>query len=156
MNTHAEQDIHAIGWLLAVSDMERSTRFYCEGLGFGVGQTAERGDEAAGTLELDSCKFQLRFLARPDARLMLMQLLEPSPLGDKARKSARELGPLSMSFTCPSPAETAARLAALGGTLVHHGRTASGKADLSLVTDPDGFRVELVSAPIDAVRLMFA
>ena len=153
--TEITGEMHSIAWALIVSDLRRSSRFYCEGLGFREGQTVQRGDEAARTLELESCRFQMQFISRPDMRLNLIRFEEPEAIGDGVRKSALTLGPLLMSFTCPDPVGASERLVKLGGTLIHKGVSASGRFDIATVADPDGFRVELNSAPFEQVLTMF-
>ena len=151
----ATGEMHSIALTLVVSDLQKSTRFYCEGLGFSEGETLERGDEAAATLELASCKFSMRFLARADTRLMLIKFHEPAASGDGSRKPSTSLGPLLISFTCPDPRSVAAKLVGLGGELVRDGASANGKSALCVVTDPDGFRVEINSVPINNILELF-
>jgi len=153
--TEAIDDIHAIGWILIVSDLGRSVTFYRDGLGFKEGQTVQRGSEAAHNLQLESCKFKMCFLARPDFRLNLIEFAEPEAIGDGSRRPTQSLGPLQMAFSCADQDAVSARLVALGGTLVHSGMSASGKSRLVTVADPDGFRIELNSASMADIRTMF-
>ncbi|RKF23063.1 VOC family protein [Altericroceibacterium spongiae] len=140
-------DLHAIALTLNVSDLERSVRFYCEALGFAEGKTVERGSEAARTLEMENCQFRMCFLARPDIRLLLIQLEDPLPVYERPQTPANQLGPIMMSFSCPDPSATGKAITELGGKMIHEGISANGRFNLALVADPDGTRIELNSIP---------
>ncbi len=60
---------------LAVGDLDSSTRFYTEGLGFEPGPSFESGDETAGVSEVEPpARITLVFLADPDGtRIELLQ-----------------------------------------------------------------------------------
>jgi catechol 2,3-dioxygenase-like lactoylglutathione lyase family enzyme len=144
-----------IGWAIVVSDLERSTRFYCEGLGFVQGETRQRGDEIAPMVELPSCKLRIRYLGRSDTRIELVEFEEPAPIGERTRKPSNRLGPHMLGFTCEHPHAAAAKLIELGGTHVLNGKAAGGRFDMVTVTDPDGLRIELVGTTIDMIEPLF-
>jgi glyoxylase I family protein len=149
------KNFKAINWTLTVSDLERSTRFYCDGLGFAQGKSAERGDEVAPIMELPSCKVKIRYLDRSDTRLQLVEFLEPAVIGSGERKPSNQLGPHMLAFACDDPKSVAADLVQLGGEQVLNAKASGGRFDMYVVTDPDGFRIELVSAPIEAFEPLF-
>ena len=72
------------------SDLERSTRFYVDALGFREVFTMELGPEVAPTMEVDG-RFHSRMLARDELRLELLCWIEPE--ADGARVSIRNTGP---------------------------------------------------------------
>jgi catechol 2,3-dioxygenase-like lactoylglutathione lyase family enzyme len=152
----AVSGIQAIALCLMVRDLEKTTRFYCEGLGFVPGKTVERGSEVAPNLELPDCKLRLRFLQRADARLELVELLEPLAQGDGRRRPGDSIGPFMWGFRCHDLRATADTLVRLGGTFVRQGKAgADQNYDLIMVTDPDGFRVELFSMPMALIEPLF-
>lgn len=149
-------DFSAVGLAFIVRDMEKSTRFYCDGLGFIQGDTAERGDEVAPYLELETVKLRIRYLGRADARIELVELANPGVIGGKARRPGNTVGPYMLSFQCEDPRASAARLVELGGTFVLEGKAGAQKNhDMVIVTDPDGFRIELLSMPMAVIKPLF-
>jgi catechol 2,3-dioxygenase-like lactoylglutathione lyase family enzyme len=144
---------------ISVSDLDRSTRFYCEGLGFKEGpssgmQTAEAGGEIAKMMALPSAKFQSRFLQRPDGGLEMIQFYQPSPIG-KGEPTPNNVGLRGLLFNCPDAAAAAARLVELGGTLIYGGKDGgTGTYPSYFVFDPDGVRIQLVSIPSEMASAM--
>jgi lactoylglutathione lyase len=141
------------------SDLERSTRFYCEVLGFRQLFTVELGAEVAATMEVEG-RFLSRVLARDELRLELLQWLEPEPQGDGTRRSMRQLGLTHLAFRVDSVDELWAVAERAGGGV--HPQTLSrlvgqgaggGDAELVYLTDPDGVRVELMAGVPDLSRL---
>jgi lactoylglutathione lyase len=141
------------------SDLERSTRFYCEVLGFRQLFTVELGPEVAATMEVEG-RFLSRVLARDELRLELLQWLEPEPQGDGTRRSMRLLGLTHLAFRVESLEELWAVAERAGGGV--HPQTRSrlvgqgasgGDAELVYLTDPDGVRIELMAGVPDLSRL---
>src|SRR4051812_47683288 len=103
---------------ICVSDLERSKRFYCEGLGFEhlatrrVGNYASPGIEVAGELDLQTC-----FHQRQD---LIIELLAWDTPGAEGTPSNRRnlLGITHLSFQVPDVDGTAKRLAECGGSIV--------------------------------------
>ena len=48
---------------ICVSDLDRSVRFYCEGLGFELGQSHSVGQEFGRLMEVDDVVLQSRFVS---------------------------------------------------------------------------------------------
>ena len=63
---------------VCVSDLERSTRFYVEVLGFRELFTMQMGDEVAATMEIPEARFESRMLLRDDVRVELLHWLHPA------------------------------------------------------------------------------
>ena len=145
-------------WNFCVADLEQSTRFYRDGLGFVEGQTMsatiEVGSEMARGWNLaEGGKVSSRFLSRPDIKLSLMQFEEPKPVGDRHRKPINQLGLRSLTFICSNPKAIAARLEELGGKIVHDDQR--GRFDALLVTDPDGVLLQLEAIPDGVLEAAF-
>jgi catechol 2,3-dioxygenase-like lactoylglutathione lyase family enzyme len=134
---------------ICVTDLERSLRFYCDGLGF---KAAERYD-LQGTPEtgLDrSLEVQApvdlvsQFIRHGDMAVELLYYRSPQPFGS-ASASRGQIGITHLSFYVDDVDGAAARLVAHGGTLLA-GTRANPGVDLVFVADPDGVRVELMNS----------
>jgi lactoylglutathione lyase len=140
------------------SDLDRSTRFYADVLGFRELFTVELGPEVAATMEIDG-RFRSRMLARDDLRLELLCWLDPSPEGDGARRSMNRLGVTHLCFRVDDVDELGDRAAAAeaaGGTVLPATRSAQEGMGLDgaavktmYLLDPDGVRVEVMSGTPD-------
>jgi len=140
------------------SDLDRSTRFYCDALGFRELFTIELGAEVAATMEIDG-RFRSRMLARDDLRLELLHWLEPQAQGDGQRRPMDNLGMTHLCFRVDDVeelGEIAAAATAAGGAV--HPATRSvqdglgvggGPVKTMYLTDPDGVRVEVMSGSPD-------
>ena len=133
---------------VCVSDLERSLRFYCEGLGFELVRSHEVGDEFATLMELDGISLRSCFVRRDGVSVELLHFDSPGHVGDRARRRMNELGLTHLSFRVEDVDEAVAAVTAHGGSVVGATRTAfrDGPAPLEFVycTDPDGVRVELM------------
>ena len=132
---------------ICVSDIDRSMRFYCDGLGF---QPAERYDldstqmpgldrslEVDGPLTLISQMIvsggmKVELLAYPDR-----------PTQGTPSTSRGRLGLTHLSFNVEKVDSAAARLVEFGGTILEHTRSDAGIV-LLFLEDPNGTRVELM------------
>lgn len=140
------------------SDLERSTRFYVEVLGFRELFTVELGPEVAATMEVDG-RFRSRMLARDDLRLELLCWIEPLAQGDRARRPMDRLGLTHLCFRVDDAdalGEMGAAAERTGGAV--HRATSSvqdgmgvggGPVKTMYLTDPDGVRVEVMSGTPD-------
>jgi catechol 2,3-dioxygenase-like lactoylglutathione lyase family enzyme len=133
-----------------VRDLDRSLRFYCEGLGF---ETAEGYDLDGGmltgldrALEVDA-PVRLRSQMITNSALKIELLHFTSPGADGAPSTRRNrLGLTHLSFLVDDVDRVAARLAELGGTVLESTRTQLGY-EVVFLADPDGVRVELMAPP---------
>lgn len=140
------------------SDLDRSTRFYCDVLDFRELFTIELGPEVAATMEIDG-RFTSRMLARDDLRLELLHWIEPAAQGDGARRPMDRLGMTHLCFRVDDVDDLgpmAAAAEAAGGAV--HPTTRSvqdgmgvdgGPVKTMYLTDPDGVRVEVMSGTPD-------
>ena len=130
---------------ICVSDLDRSLRFYCEGLGFQQSQSHSVGAEFGPLMEIDQPKLESRFITRDGLSIELLWFAEPGHTGDGARRPMNELGLTHLSFRVDDVAATAERLVDLGGAVVDGTRTTfASTLDFVYCTDPDGVRIELM------------
>ena len=137
------------------SDLERSTRFYVEVLGFRQLFTVELGPEVAPTMEVDG-RFLSRMLARDELRLELLQWLEPEASGDGQRRPMTGLGLTHLAFRVDTVDELWEVAERAGGAAHPHtlsrmaGAGEGGRdAEMVYLTDPDGTRIELMAGVPD-------
>jgi catechol 2,3-dioxygenase-like lactoylglutathione lyase family enzyme len=132
---------------ICVSDLERSLRFYCEGLGF---EPAERYDLDSTQMEgLD------RSLEVPGPIKLISQMIVSGgmkiellaypghPVSGSPSTSRGFLGLTHLSFNEDKVDSAAKRLEEYGGTILPETRSEAGIV-LLFLTDPDGTRVELM------------
>jgi lactoylglutathione lyase len=134
---------------LCVSDLDRSLRFWCEGLGFELGTRFDVGSEFAATLEVDGdVEVTSQFVSRDGLSIELLHYTKGSTAG--APSAARNmLGFTHLSLLVDDVDSTAAKLVELGGARLESTRTlielaGGGASDFLFVADPDGVRIELM------------
>jgi glyoxylase I family protein len=129
---------------LCVSDLDRSLRFYVEGLGFEEFARFELTRPIAEVdlpLDLTSC-----FVQKNGLRIELLHYRSPGVFGTPSTRR-NQLGLTHLSFVVDDVDAAAAELEEYGGTIIEG--TRSGQHDPSMVqiiflADPDGTRVELM------------
>ena len=133
---------------ICVLDLERSVRFYCDGLGFEKAESHAIGSEFARLMDLDDVSMTSQFIRRGPTAIELLAFAEPAPVGDGVRRPVHRLGLTHLSFRVRDLEATLQRLVELGGSVVDSSRTTIdlGGTPLRFVycTDPDGVRVELM------------
>jgi catechol 2,3-dioxygenase-like lactoylglutathione lyase family enzyme len=141
---------------LCVADLERSLRFYVDGLGFReVSRLDLEGEPSATLLELPGVALRARWLERDGARLELLHYPRPGATGDGRARPMNALGLTHLSFRVEGLAAAVERLEALGGRALPHTRVESPGLGMRalFVTDPDGARIELIEGPGDPAEL---
>ena len=137
---------------VCVSDLERSTRFYTEVLGFRPVLTMDLGAEVAATMEVEDCAFTSRMLARGDVRVELLHWRSQEAEGNRERRPMTRLGLTHLCLRVDDPEPVLQAAEAHGGTA--HRRTTTelpgmgvdgGPVRLVYLTDPDGVRIELMA-----------
>jgi catechol 2,3-dioxygenase-like lactoylglutathione lyase family enzyme len=133
---------------LCVSDLDRSLRFYTEGLGFELVRTIPIGDEAASVAEMaPGLLGQAAVIASDGVHLELLSYEKPGTQGSPS-SVRNQLGLTHLCFNVDSIAETSARLVSLGATILESTRTrlntGRGHVDMIVLTDVDGNRIELL------------
>jgi catechol 2,3-dioxygenase-like lactoylglutathione lyase family enzyme len=136
---------------ICVSDLERSLRFYCEGLGFVAAESHTVGDEFGRLMELDAVALRSQFVRRDAIAIELLQFSSPDTIGEPVRRPMNQLGLTHLSLRVDDVDAVAAAVENLGGTVVTETRTTfdlSGQPlDFVYCTDPDGVRIELMRLP---------
>ncbi len=133
---------------VCVSDLEHSTAFYRDGLGFTVRADHTVGTEFGPLMEVDRPDLRSRFIERDGTSIELLHFLAPGHLGDGARREVNRLGLTHMCLNVTDIDAVAERITAAGGSVLADTWTSipMGDAELRLVycTDPDGTRIELM------------
>lgn len=133
---------------ICVSDLERSTRFYCEGLGFEAAEAHAVGDEFGPLMELDGVSLRSQFLRRDAVAIELLHFTTPDQIGEAVRRPMNQLGLTHLSLRVDDVDAVAETVERLGGTVVAETRTRFGSTlDFVYCTDPDGVRIELMKIP---------
>ena len=133
---------------LCVADLERSLRFYCDGLGC---ERAERfeldGRQIPGLAEALEVPAPAVIVSQmvTHGRLKIELLGWASPRADGQPSARRnQLGLTHLAFRVRDVDATAARLVRHGGSLLPATRRSPG-IDLVFLADPDGTRIELMA-----------
>ena len=134
---------------VCVSDLEASTRFYCDVLGFSELFTVDfAGDELAATMERSGA-FTSRMLRRDDLRLELLHWHDGS-VRAAGRAPMDRAGLTHLCFRVDRVEDHWDAARAAGGAV--HPETLSelpGPVRTVYLTDPDGVRIELISGMPD-------
>ena len=133
---------------ICVGDLDRSLRFYCQGLGFEEVAAHEVGPEFGGLMELDGLQLSSRMIHNNGATLELLGYGSPAVVGEPARRPMNQLGLTHLSFRVDDLEAVAARIEQFGGQVVSTTRTTLDLGGTALhfvyCTDPDGVRIELM------------
>jgi len=136
---------------ICVSDLERSVRFYCEGLGFEVVASHRVGAEFADLMEVEGGDVESRMLSRDGVTIELLGFVSPGHIGDGVRRPMNQLGLTHLSLRVDDVDRLASTIEELGGTVVRGTRTTVDlprvRLDFVYCTDPDGVRIELMDLP---------
>jgi catechol 2,3-dioxygenase-like lactoylglutathione lyase family enzyme len=135
---------------ICVSDLERSVRFYCEGLGFELVQSHTVGAEFGRLMEVEDVALQSRFVRRDGVSIELLHFDSPGHTGEPVRRPMNQLGLTHLSLRVEDLEAVAHVIESLGGSVLQSTRTTlgpSGALDFVYCTDPDGVRVELMHLP---------
>ena len=129
---------------VCVTNLERSLRFYCDGLGFEKAEGYDVGNEFAASLEVaGDVKLRSQFIRRKDIAIELMEYASPGVIGEPSQRR-NQLGLTHLSFYCDDIDAWVARLVECGGTVIESTRAVNPGIALIFCADPDGTRVELM------------
>lgn len=129
---------------LCVRDLERSRRFYVDGLGF---EEHARFELAQPLAEMDGpCDLTALFIEKDGLRLELLDFRAPPVFGSPSTRR-NQVGLTHLSFVVDDVDAVAEELESYGGTIIEG--TRSGQDDpagvqIVFLEDPDGTRIELV------------
>ena len=136
---------------ICVSDMERSLRFYRDGLDFRYEHELRVAGEPSDTLlGLRDVELHAVYLARDGVRIELLRFASPAGPPRRARP-LNELGLTHLSFRVADLDATLAALRAAGERVLEETviRFPEFQSAAGMVVDPDGQLIELVQAPGD-------
>jgi catechol 2,3-dioxygenase-like lactoylglutathione lyase family enzyme len=129
---------------ICVSDLERSLRFYRDGLGFSIGEAHAIGNEFAEALEVPGqVDLTSQFIRIEGLSIELLHYRSPGSHGHPTQ-SRNQLGLTHLSFVVADLDAALRRLVECGGELLEATRTKQEGIELLFVADPDGVRVELM------------
>lgn len=134
---------------ICVTDLDRSTRFYAEVLGFTELFTTSFDDELAATMEAEG-SFTSRMLARDDVRIELLYWEDRAPEGDGARRPMTAMGMTHLAFRVDAVDDLFERAAEFDGAAYPATMTdLGGGVQVVYLTDPDGTRIECMAGVPD-------
>jgi glyoxylase I family protein len=135
---------------LCVRDLERSLRFFCDGLGFERAEGYELDSDAAPGLERSlevagAVKVVSQFVQNDTMKIELLHFIEPG-VGGVPSAARNQVGLTHLSFYVDDIDAAAQHLVDCGATVIDETRASPG-IDLVFLADPDGVRVELMALP---------
>jgi glyoxylase I family protein len=134
---------------VCVSDLEISTSFYTEVLGFRVLFSVDFNDELAATMEAAG-GFSSRMLARDDLRVELLHWHDREVSGDGDRRSMAARGMTHLAFRVEAIDDLFDAVIRYGGAAHPATRTdLGGGVEVVYLTDPDGVRIECMAGVPD-------
>jgi glyoxylase I family protein len=129
---------------LVVTDLERSLRYYCEGLGFREVLRMEMGQEVANVGQFDGeVRFQSVLVARDGLVLQIANFPQPGVTAQTGVKPLNEAGLTHIGIVVEDVDAALEALVELGGTVIEASRTRLEGADVVMTLDPDGTRIEI-------------
>lgn len=136
---------------ICVSDMERSLRFYCDGLGFARNESFTIGNDMAPLVQIDGeVKLNSVYLGMSGVRLELWQFDTPAAQR-LPPKPMNTIGLTHIAVRVDDMDATIKRAEAYGGTCLPKTRTRANtdglQSDIVYILDPDGVRIELLWMP---------
>jgi len=141
---------------ICVSDLDRSTRFYRDALGFAeVHRIDVKGGDAERLLALEPVELNAVYLERDGTVIELLEFVQPGHVTSDAPRPMNRVGFTHLSLRVSDFDAVLAGVEACGGAVLHDTETrreAWGMA-VVFVTDPDGLRIELLQAPGDPTKL---
>lgn len=138
---------------ICVSDLERSLRFYCDGLGFIRNESFKIGSEMAPLVQMEGeVALNSVYLGMTGVRLELWRF--DAPEAQKlAQKPMNTIGLTHIAIRVDDIDATIKRVEQYGGIYLPKTRTRANtdglQSDIAYVLDPDGVRIELLWMPAE-------
>lgn len=136
---------------MCISDVERSTRFYCEGLGFSAAERFVMDDPALATvMEVTGSAIRAQMVRNAaGVTFELLQFDRPACFGPRERRPNNQYGLTHLAFYVDDMDQAAEKIRAAGGTVHEHTRATfpQGNTTMMYCSDPDGIRIELMHNP---------
>jgi catechol 2,3-dioxygenase-like lactoylglutathione lyase family enzyme len=135
---------------LCVRDLERSLRFFCDGLGFEKVEGFELDNDSAPGLDRSlevpgSVRVVSQFVQNDTMKIELLHFVEPGVHGTPSAVR-NQVGLTHLSFYVDDLEAATRRLVDHGATVIEETRASPG-IDLLFLADPDGVRIELMVLP---------
>jgi lactoylglutathione lyase len=135
---------------LCVRDLDRSLRFFCEGLGFEQVEGFELDSDAAPGLDRSlevagPVRIVSQFVQNDTMKIELLHFVEP-PASGAPSATRNQVGLTHLSFYVDDLDAATQHLVDCGATVIEETRASPG-IDLLFLADPDGVRVELMAVP---------
>ena len=110
---------------IVVADLERSTRFYCQGLGFERGMDSRSGNEIKVLSEFtEDVDVVCRFVRKDGLKLELMQYTGPQPIASPGRRPLNQIGgPSHIALRVDDLDAALLAIEDFGGRVLHATRT---------------------------------
>lgn len=140
---------------ICVRDLERSLRFYRDGLGFvEAGDLSIAGEPTATLVEVPGLELEATYLDRDGLRIELLHYPNPGTVGRAERRPMNQPGLTHLAVRVDDLDETIEKLTPLGATVLEHTRIYDERFESHIVymTDPDGTRLEVIQVPSDPTR----
>lgn len=140
---------------ICVRDLERSLRFYRDGLGFKEAGALEIAGEPTATLvELPDLALEAIYLDREGVRIELLHYPAQGTVGSAEARPMNQPGLTHFAIRVDDLDETLHEIERLGGTVRRHTRVyeENFQSHLAYATDPDGTRIEVIQTPTDPTR----
>lgn len=137
---------------ICVTDLERSTRFYRDGLGFQWrSEFRVQGEPSDTLLQLRDVDLHAVYLERDGTRIELLYYASPTAVGDGTTRPMNARGLTHLSLRVDDLDATVRDLERAGASVVRASRIDIPGFDVAAVflTDPDGTLIELVQSPGD-------
>lgn len=129
---------------LVVSDLERSLRYYCEGLGFSEILRMEMGQEVANIGQFEGeVRFNSVLVSRDGMVVQIIHWPLPGVTAPPGVKPLNQAGLTHFGIVVEDVDKALAALVKLGGTVIEGTRTKLDGADVVMTLDPDGTRIEI-------------
>lgn len=133
---------------ICVTDLERSTRFYTNVLGFRQLFDSDFTDELVATMETAGA-FTSRMMTRGDLRIELLAWKDHEVEGDGQRRPMTARGITHLAFRVETIEDLFDLAAEHGGTAHPSTKTDLGPVQVVYLTDPDGTRIECMAGVPD-------
>jgi catechol 2,3-dioxygenase-like lactoylglutathione lyase family enzyme len=140
---------------ICVRDLERSIRFYRDGLGFReAGRLEVAGEPTATLLGLPELTLHAVYLDREGFRIELLYYPQPGCVGSAEPRPMNQLGLTHMALRVTSLEEAIRAVEDNGGRVLEGTRVENEVYSSKIVyaTDPDGTRLEIIETPQDPTR----
>jgi predicted enzyme related to lactoylglutathione lyase len=129
---------------ICVSNLERSMRFYDEGLGFKLDHLCEALPPFESHVELDKLYMRGAIYRFDGCIVELSEFQEPGFKGPAERRPMNQLGFTHFSLEVDDINAVIDRIVKYGGKLIPQTRLAvAKKGEFVFCTDPDGVRIQL-------------